>query len=138
MRTAPAASRSTMSVKVPPTSTPMRQGATRGGRGEVMKEGSLAVVDAPGEDATSHGLRSSECCHPECSEGPFAMPIKVPPEFTNEVQHQLKVLQWANTMVTSRSKSGARLPSFTKPANRSARSRQLWIARHRACLPRSH
>src|SRR5476649_1166111 len=31
MRTAPALSRSTMSVKVPPTSTPMRQGATRGG-----------------------------------------------------------------------------------------------------------
>src|SRR5260370_5575778 len=60
--------------------------------------------------------------------------LKGPPEFTNEVQHQLKVLQWANTMVTSRSKSGARLPSFTKPANRSARSRQLWIARHRACL----
>src|SRR5476651_1829194 len=31
MRTAPALSRSTISVKVPPTSTPMRQGATRGG-----------------------------------------------------------------------------------------------------------
>jgi hypothetical protein len=39
-----------------------------------------------------------------------------------------------STTVISGSRSGARLPSFTKPAIRSSRSRQLWIARHRASL----
>src|SRR5688572_18634427 len=46
MRTAPAASRSTMSVKVPPTSTPMRQGATREGRGAVIGGAELSGPSA--------------------------------------------------------------------------------------------
>src|SRR5229473_3414825 len=78
--------------------------------------------------------RVSARCHPERSEGPFAMSIKGPPRLTNEVQHQVKVLRWANIMTTLPWKSAARLPAFAKPANRSAKSRQLWIARHRASV----
>jgi hypothetical protein len=54
------------------------------------------------------------------------------PEFTNEVQHQLKVLSWEQVTVTSLLKSGVRLPAFMKAGNRFGKSRQLWIARHRA------
>src|SRR5260370_33986935 len=72
-------------------------------------------------------------CHPERSERSLGR-RKGPPRLTNEVQHQTKVLLWANFMTTSPSTSAARWPSFAKPANRSAKSRQLWIARHRASL----
>src|SRR5882724_327965 len=57
-----------------------------------------------------------------------------PPRLTNEVQHQVKVLRWENIMITSRLKTGARLPAFMKAGNRFGKSRQLWIARHRQCL----
>jgi hypothetical protein len=43
-------------------------------------------------------------------------------------------LQWANDTANSAWKSAARLPSYSRPAIRSARSRQLWIARQRASL----
>jgi hypothetical protein len=56
------------------------------------------------------------------------------PEFRNEVQHQLRVLRWANDTASSAWKSAARLPSYSRPAIQSAKSRQLWIARHRASL----
>jgi hypothetical protein len=62
------------------------------------------------------------------------MTDKDPPEFTNEVQHQLMVLRWAPVTTSSAWKTTARLPNFTKPATQSAKSRQLWIARHRASL----
>ncbi len=57
---------------------------------------------------------------------------KGPLEFTNEVQHQLRVLPWGSTTANSAWKSAAGLPSFTKPAIRSAKLRQLWIAGSRA------
>ena len=47
---------------------------------------------------------------------------EVAPVLTNEVQHQLMVLQWENDMITSALKSGARLPGYTRPAIRPARS----------------
>ena len=53
------------------------------------------------------------------------------PEFTNEVQHHAKVLPWRELQPASILKTDARLPGFMKPATRSAKSRQLWIARHR-------
>jgi hypothetical protein len=56
------------------------------------------------------------------------------PEFTNEVQHPHEVLPWETGTDSSILRSGARLPGFAKPGNRSGRSLQLWIARHRASL----
>ena len=54
------------------------------------------------------------------------------PKFTNEVQHFLdKVLQWDNAMNSFRLKSAVRFPDLAKPGKQSAKSRQLWIARHR-------
>ena len=52
------------------------------------------------------------------------------PKFTNEVQH-FKVLQWDNAMNSFRLKSAVRFPDLAKPGKQSAKSRQLWIARHR-------
>jgi len=57
-----------------------------------------------------------------------------PPGFTNEVQHQMKVLPWVDITASSASRSDARLPIFIKMGNRSAKSLQLWIARHRQSL----
>ena len=56
------------------------------------------------------------------------------PEFTNEVQHLSKVLQWESNMSTCHWMNGAGLPVFMKTGNPSAKSRQLWIARHRRFL----
>src|SRR5690606_26436642 len=58
------------------------------------------------------------------------------PEFTNEVQHFFKgVLLWgAGSTAISRSRNAARLPGVARPVSRSGKSRQLWIARHRALL----
>ena len=56
------------------------------------------------------------------------------PEFTNEVQHLSKVLQWESNMNTCHWMNGAGLPVFMKTGNPSAKSRQLWIARHRRFL----
>ena len=56
------------------------------------------------------------------------------PEFTNEVQHLSKVLQWESNMSTCHWKTGAGLPVFMKTGNPSAKSLQLWIARHRRFL----
>src|SRR5688572_23697333 len=54
------------------------------------------------------------------------------PKFTNEVQHFLyKVLQWDDTMDNFRLKNAARFPNLAKLGKQSAKSRQLWIARHR-------
>ncbi|SLM46212.1 protein of unknown function [Nitrospira japonica] len=54
------------------------------------------------------------------------------PKFTNEVQHLLdKVLQWDDTMHSSPWKTGVRLPGLATPGKQSAKSQQLWIARHR-------
>src|SRR3954453_13691856 len=55
-------------------------------------------------------------------------------EFANEVQHQLTVLPWDASTTSSRSTTGAPLPAFTPKAARSARSLQIWIARHRRSL----
>jgi hypothetical protein len=57
------------------------------------------------------------------------------PKFTNEVQHLLyEVLQWDTDMDSSRWMSDVRLPVFKERGNRSGKSRQLWIARHRQWL----
>ena len=54
------------------------------------------------------------------------------PKFTDEVQHSLyKVLQWDERMNTFRLKNGVRYPGLAKPGKQCAKSRQLWIARHR-------
>ena len=54
------------------------------------------------------------------------------PEFTNEVQHQIRVLPWDTD--SSRLRNDARLPAYVPRAPRSGRSLQLWIARHRRWL----
>src|SRR5580765_3920478 len=64
----------------------------------------------------------------------FSGSSKVPgfPKFTNQVQHFLdKVLQWDSSMNNFRWKSAARFPDLAMPGKQSAKSRQLWIARHR-------
>jgi len=54
------------------------------------------------------------------------------PKFTNEVQHLLdKVLQWDKSINSFRLKSAVRFADLAKPGKQSAKSRQLWIARHR-------
>ena len=54
------------------------------------------------------------------------------PKFTNEVQHFVyKVLQWENIRNSCRWKNVVQFPSLAKPGKQSAKSRQLWIARHR-------
>jgi hypothetical protein len=41
------------------------------------------------------------------------------------------VLQWDDSMDTFRLKNGVRYPGSAKLGKQSAKSRQLWIARHR-------
>jgi hypothetical protein len=54
------------------------------------------------------------------------------PKFTDQVQHFLdKVLLWDNAMNSFRLNSAVRFPDLAKPGKQSAKSRQLWIARHR-------
>jgi hypothetical protein len=53
------------------------------------------------------------------------------PEFSNEVQHQIRVLRWTDDMPSYRWKTAVRLPHFTPRGARSGKSHQLWIARHR-------
>jgi hypothetical protein len=51
------------------------------------------------------------------------------------MQHPvLGVLQWDDAFDTSTWNNAVRLPDAAKPGNRSGKSRQLWIARHRAWL----
>jgi len=51
------------------------------------------------------------------------------------MQHPvLGVLQWDDAFVTSIWKNAVRLPDVAKPGSRYGKSRQLWIARHRALL----
>src|SRR5437868_13423241 len=56
------------------------------------------------------------------------------PEFSNEVQHQIRVLRWEQNMISSRWKNAVKLPAYTPMDVRSGKSLQLWIARHRASL----
>ena len=56
------------------------------------------------------------------------------PKLTNEVQHLVKVLSWESIMSMSPLKSGVRLPDYMPWDNQSAKSRQVWIARHRQWL----
>ena len=72
-------------------------------------------------------LRGSRAAGVACRPG-FA-------DFTNEVQHLLQgVLQCEGHIGTSAWRNAASLPSAAQPGNRSGKSRQLWIARHRASL----
>src|SRR4029077_6866185 len=53
-------------------------------------------------------------------------------ELTNEVQHLYKpVLLWETNTNISPWKTGVRLPVCGQTGNRSGKSLQLWIARHR-------
>ena len=63
---------------------------------------------------------------------PFATPGF--PKLTNEVQHLVKVLSWENIMDMSPLKKGVRLPDYIPWDTQSAKSRQVWIARHRQWL----
>ena len=53
------------------------------------------------------------------------------PKFTNEVQHLVKVLPWDATIHISPLKTAVKWPAYTPRDTRSAKLRQLWIARHR-------
>ena len=50
---------------------------------------------------------------------------------TNEVQHFAEVLPWEHTTVSLPLKSGVKWPDFMPRGNRTGKSLQLWIARHR-------
>jgi len=64
--------------------------------------------------------------------GLFSAELAWIPKFTNQVQHLLdKVLPWDKSMNSFRLKSAVRFPDLAKPGKQSAKSRQLWIARHR-------
>src|SRR5258706_15055042 len=54
------------------------------------------------------------------------------PEFSNEVQHQTRVLRWEQSMISSRWRNAVKLPAYKPTGVRSGKSLQLWIARHRA------
>ena len=56
------------------------------------------------------------------------------PKLTNEVQHLVKVLSWEKDMDMSPLKRGVKLPDYKPRDTRSAKSRQVWIARHRQWL----
>src|SRR5260370_33496985 len=57
------------------------------------------------------------------------------PKFTNEVQHLLRrVLRWDASTDSCHWRTAARLPDFKPKGDRPGKSRQLWIARHRAFL----
>ena len=56
------------------------------------------------------------------------------PKFTNEVQHQSRVLPWEKHLRRSPWKSDVRLPVYVPRAPRSGKSQQVWIARHRRWL----
>ena len=56
------------------------------------------------------------------------------PKFTNEVQHLVKVLPWDATIHNSPLKTAVKWPAYTPRDTLSAKSRQLWIARHRLWL----
>ena len=56
------------------------------------------------------------------------------PKFTNEVQHLVKVLPWDATRHNSPLKTAVKWPAYTPRDTRSAKLRQLWIARHRRWL----
>ena len=55
-------------------------------------------------------------------------------KFTNEVQHQSRVLAWEKHLRRSPWKSDVRLPVYVPRAPRSGKSQQVWIARHRRWL----
>ena len=54
------------------------------------------------------------------------------PRFTNEVQHQSKVLAWSTNSCLPM--SGFGLPTYKPQERRSGKLLQLWIARHRRWL----
>ena len=56
------------------------------------------------------------------------------PKFTNEVQHQTKVLPWGNAIRSLGLRNAVRLPAYVARGARSGKSQQLWIARHRRLL----
>ena len=78
--------------------------------------------------------RTSSIRHTRESGYPGGVVEKKPgfPRFTNQVQHFFcKVLQWDDSMNNFRLKNAVEFPDFAKPGKQSAKSRQLWIARHR-------
>ena len=56
------------------------------------------------------------------------------PKFTNEVQHLVKVLPWETNINNSPLKNDVKLPDYVPRDTHSAKSRQVWIARHRRLL----
>ena len=56
------------------------------------------------------------------------------PKLTNEVQHLVKVLSWEFDTSMSPLKNGVKWPVYIPRDTQSAKSRQVWIARHRLWL----
>ena len=56
------------------------------------------------------------------------------PKLTNEVQHLVKVLAWENIIGTSPLKNGVKWPVYDPRDRQSAKSQQVWIARHQQLL----
>ncbi len=61
-------------------------------------------------------------------------PRKPTSKFTNEVQHLVRVLSWESIMDMSPLKSDVKLPVYKPRVDRSGKSLQVWIARHRQWL----
>ena len=59
-----------------------------------------------------------------------------PAKLTNEVQHLVKVLTWEKDIGISPLKNDVKWPVYTVRDTQSAKSRQVWIARHRRLLER--
>ena len=56
------------------------------------------------------------------------------PKFTNEWQHQTKVLPWESAIASPALRNDVRLPVYIPREPRSGRLQQVWTARHRQLL----
>ena len=55
-------------------------------------------------------------------------------KFTNEVQHSVRVLPWERIINRVPLKNDVRFPDYRPRDTQSAKSRQVWIARHQRLL----
>jgi len=89
----------------------------------------MRFAPAAGAPSTWRWL-GHQCCHPTAVT-PAPVQGAGSPEFSNEVQHLVRVLEWDRDIDSSVLRRGSSLPGYVPRGSRSGRSLRVWIARHR-------
>lgn len=104
----------------------------------LLGQSKTSILAAPGQETAHVVVPRSPAARRQPTSNRPSLPFGILPlggrgdgfaEFTNEVQHQVRVLPWDTD--SSLLRNGVRLPAYVPRGRRSGKLLDVWVARHR-------